>query len=474
MQWDGEPLREIETDTLRSKVGENVSAANIVEDAVDVLDRVGKRACLLELDVSPLLRLYENRRRAELVFRIKHGAVANFGETIVSGTQKVDKDVVLHNVSWKQGECYRESKVNDTRTNLINNQLFSSVTIKHPNVPDAQGQVPMTVEVKERAVRTLRAGTSYSSDQGVVLNGGWEHRNFFGGGQRFNADVSVGQEEQSLQTGLRLPNFLDDDQTLALRAGVKHEDTDAYTADTIDTGVTLERKLARNWRGGLGVGFTLTETDDALSGNSQYGLLSFPGFVEYDSRRNVLDPKRGIFANVTVTPYTETFGDGGQFLKTQGTFQTYLSAPKQVSIPLSPTLALKVAGGTITGGDGQDVPADIRFYAGGGGSVRGYGYQTLGPRVNNVVVGGSSFVAGSAEARLRFTEELGGVVFMDAGNAFADTAPDEQAKLYTSVGVGARYFTSIGPIRADLAIPMNGKDIGAAGYALYISIGQSF
>jgi translocation and assembly module TamA len=271
-----------------------------------------------------------------------------------------------------------------------------------------------------------------------------------------------------------LPNFLDDDQTLALRAGVRHEDTDAYVADTIDTGATLERKLARHWRGGLGVGFTLTETDDELSGNSQYGLLSFPGFVEYDSRRNVLDPKRGIFANVTVTPYTETFGDGGQFLKTQGTFQTYISAPKRVSIPLSPTLALKVAGGTITGGDGQDVPADIRFYAGGGGSVRGYGYQTLGPRVNNVVVGGSSFVAGSAEARLRFTEEFGGVVFMDAGNAFTDTAPDEQAKLYTSVGIGARYFTSIGPIRADLAIPMNGKDIGAAGYALYISIGQSF
>lgn len=475
MQWDGAPLKEIDGATLRSKVGEPVNAASIVEDAVDVLDRVGERACLLELDVSPLLRLYENRRRAELVFRIKHGAVVDFGATTVSGTVAVDKDVVLRSVTWKQGKCYREKKVDETRSKLIENQLFSSVSIKHPSTPDALGQVPMTVEVKERAARTLRAGAAYSTDEGVVVSSGWEHRNLFGGGEKFNADLTLGQEEQGLETGLRLPAFLGDEaNVLALKAGISHEERDAYTADKIETGATLERKLARNWKGGLGVGFALTETEDTLAGNSEYGLLSFPGFVEYDTRRNVLDPRRGILANLTVTPYTETFGDGGQFLKTQGSFQTYISGPKRLAIPLSPTLALKVAGGTITGADGQSVPSDVRFYAGGGGSVRGYGYQTLGPRVNNEVVGGSSFVAGSAEARLRFTEELGGVLFMDAGNAYEASMPEEKEKLYTSVGAGVRYFTGIGPIRADLAIPMNGKDIGAAGYAVYISIGQSF
>lgn len=469
--WDGEPLRDVSGTVLQTKVGQPVQAKLILEDAVAVLDAVGKRACLLELDVSPLVKLYENRRRGEVVFRIKHGAVANFGPTTVSGTVRVSKAVVLREVTWKEGKCYRESQVDETRANLIENQLFSTVAITHPSQPDAEGEVPMTIAVKERAARTLRAGASYSTDEGVVVSSGWEHRNLWGDGEKFNADVSVGREEQKLNTSLRLPDFWADKQTLVLKGGLSHEDRDAYVADTAQVGATLERQLARHWKGGLGVGFALTQTEDALAGSSEYGLLSFPGFLEYDTRRDVLDPKRGMLANVMVTPYTETFGDGGQFLKAQASMQTYVTGR---TLPLSPTLALKAAGGTIAGADGQNVPSDIRFYAGGGGSVRGYGYQTLGPRVNNKVVGGSSFVAGSAEARLRFTDEFGGVVFMDAGNAFDSSMPESGAKLYTSAGVGVRYFTGIGPIRADIAIPMNGEDIGARGYSLYISIGQSF
>lgn len=473
--WEGgEALKDLDDVILETKVNEPVNAQGILNDGVALLDAIGPRACLLALDVAPLVKIYGQRRQVEVVFRVRHGAKADFGETIVSGTELVKPEVVLRHVKWQQGRCYRNKAVDETRTELIESQLFSSITITHADTPNAQGQVPMTVAVKERAARTLRAGGRYGSDEGVVVTSGWEHRNLWGEGQKLTTNVSVGQEEQKIDGTLTLPAFLEDKQQLVLNAGLTHEDRDAYTADTLETGARIERELARHWRGGLGVGFTLKETEDQLAGRSQYGLLSFPGFVEYDTRRNVLDPRRGIFANVTVTPYTETFGDGGQFLKSQGTLQTYVSAPRGVNLPLSPTLALKVAGGVITGAEGQDVPSDLRFYAGGGGSVRGYGYQTLGPRLNGDTIGGSSFVATSAEARLRFTEEFGGVVFADAGNAYDDTTPDTQEKLYTSVGVGVRYFTGIGPIRADVAFPLNGEDIGARGYAVYISIGQSF
>lgn len=475
-EWDGgEALKDIDEAGLRTKAGEFVNAEAILADGVDMLDRVGRRACLLALDISPLVRLYDGRRNADVVFRIRHGAVANFGPTGVTGNTHVSRDVVLRSVSWRQGRCYNERRVDETRTKLVETQLFSSVDITHPDQPDANGEVPMTVNVTERAARTLRAGVSFNTDEGVVLTGGWEHRNLFGGAEKFNADLTLGQEEYGLKTALRIPSlFKDDANTLVLTAGASHEERDAYTSDKVETGATFERKLGRWWRAGAGVSFRLAETEDALAGNSEYGLLGFPAFVEYDSRRNVLDPRRGMLANVTVTPYTETFGDGGQFLKTQGSLQTYISAPRGVNVPLSPTLAVRVAGGTITGGEGVDVPSDLRFYAGGGGSVRGYGYQSLGPRVNNEPVGGSSFVAGSLETRLRFTEEFGGVVFADAGNAYDGNMPDYGEKLYTSAGVGVRYYTAIGPIRADLAFPINGKDIGAEGYAFYISIGQAF
>lgn len=471
LEWDGEVLKQIDTATLHSKVGQPVNAALIIQDGVDILNAVGDKACLLALDVSPLVKLYANRRRADVVFRVHHGAVANFGPTTVSGTERLDDKVVLRSVTWKQGHCFKQSKVDETRTNLVESQLFSTVSISHTDIPDAQGQVPMVVAVQERAARTLRAGASYSTDEGAVVNGGWEHRNLWGGGEKLDADVSIGQQEQDLTTTLRLPSFLNNDkQTLVLNGGITHEDRDAYTADTVQTGASLERKLNRHLRGGVGVGFMLKETDDVLAGTSNYALLSFPGFLEYDTRDNLLDPHKGVLGNVTVTPYTDTFGDGGQFLKTQLSGQTYLSA----ALPLSPTLALKVAGGSISGASGNNVPSDIRFYAGGGGSVRGYGYQTLGPRLDTTPIGGSSFVTASAEARLRFTQDVGGVVFMDAGNAFADSMPGKDAKLYTSAGIGLRYFTGIGPIRADIAVPMNGQDIGAPAYAIYVSIGQSF
>ncbi|RYG61684.1 MAG: hypothetical protein EON60_02615 [Alphaproteobacteria bacterium] len=475
-EWSGgEALKEMDENGLRTRLGEYVNAQAIMADSVDLLDRVGRRACLLALDISPLVRLYEGRRGADVVFRIKHGAVANFGPTQVTGNDRVNTEVVLRSVSWKQGRCYNERRVDDTRTQLVESQLFSSVDIRHPAEVDANGEVPMTVNVTERAARTMRAGVQYSTDEGVVLTSGWEHRNLMGGAEKFNADFTLGQEEQGLKTTLRLPGFLDDNaNTLILNAGLTHEERDAYTSDKLETGATLERTLGRWWKAGAGVTFRLAQTDDILTGKSDYALLGFPAFVEYDSRRNVLDPRSGMMANVTATPYTETIGDGGQFLRTQGSFQTYVSAPRGVNIPLSPTLAFRVAGGMITGGEGVDVPSDLRFYAGGGGSVRGYGYQSLGPRVGNEPVGGSSFVATSLETRLRFTEDLGGVVFADAGNAYDAKVPDYGEKLYTSAGIGVRYYTAIGPIRADLAFPMNGQDIGASKYAFYISIGQSF
>ncbi len=469
--WEGVPLKDVSVTVFQTKVGEPIQAQVILDDAKALLETVGRRACLLKLEVSPLVKLQEGRRVGEVVLRVRHGAVANFGPTTVSGTVRVRKDVAMRDVTWREGQCYRERLVEETRSKLIENQLFSSVSISHTAVPDSNGEVPMAITVKERAARTLRAGGSFSSDEGVVLSSGWEHRNLWGGGEKLTADLNLGQEEQGLETSLRLPDFGADTQTLVLTGGLGHEERDAYVADTFKVGASVERRLARFWRAGLGVGFNLTQTEDVLAGNSEYGLLSFPGFIEYDSRRNVLDPKRGWLANLSVTPYTETFGDGGQFVKTQGSVQTYLTGR---SLPLSPTLALRAAGGSIFGAEGQDVPADIRYYAGGGGSVRGYGYQTLGPRKAGEVVGGSSFVAASAEARLRFTEEFGGVVFMDSGNAFDGTMPESDARLYSSAGVGVRYFTAIGPIRADIAVPLDGKDVGARGYAVYVSIGQSF
>ncbi len=474
VDWMGrEPLRQVELQNLSQQQDEFVNAAELVADAKVLLDQLTEKACVLHLNVTPQVRLheglYKGGRRAEVVFKIDRGDKADFGPTTVQGNEDVDTEVVLRQVSWREGRCFRIAKVNETRENLRQTQLFSVVSLTYPEVAGPEGEVPMTVGVTERAFRTIRAGASFGSDVGFGVQGGWQHRNLWGGAEKLDVDVAFGQEEQELNGTLRLPAFGHDKQDLVLEGGLSTETRDAYDARTVEAVARLERKLARRWKGSLGVGARYTETQDAL-GENQYGLVFVPGTLEYDGRDSVLDPRKGIYASAGVTPYTETFGDGGQFVKSQLTVQGYLSAP----VALSPTLALKLSGGMIYGAEGVDVPADVRFYAGGGGSVRGYGYQTLGPRVNNTPVGGSSFVVGSAEVRARWSETVGGVAFVDAGNVYDDSFPARVDSMYVGAGVGARYYTAIGPIRLDVAVPLNGEDIGAEGYAVYVSIGQSF
>jgi len=468
LEWLGKELAGVNP-TFLVKPGDAVDADTILADVTPLHDLIESKYCLLSLKITPRLTLHRRKHEAELAYRIRHGAAANFGPTTVSGTERVKDSVVLNTLTWKQGSCYKEQQITDTRTALLQTQLFSSVNVRHGRRPDAHGEVPMTVDVNERDERTLSAGASYNTDEGATVTAGWEHRNLFGGAEKFDSNLSLAQKEQYLNNTLTIPYFLMDTK-LVLTGNLKHENQDAYSASSLDTSASLQRALGKHLTGGAGVGYTIAHTNDVLAGSSDYALLSFPTFLTFDNRDNVLDSHKGFYLNAAVTPYTETFGDGGQFLKTLVTGQTYLSAP----IAMSPTLALKASVGSINGSTGKNVPSDIRFYAGGGGSVRGYSYQSLGPRINGTAVGGASLLVGSAEARLRFNDTFGGVAFVDAGNVYAESTPNLDRKLYYGAGVGVRYSTPIGPLRADIAVPLNGHDIGATGYAIYVSIGQSF
>lgn len=468
--WPGKPVKDFNKQDLQIKEKDYVDAGKIQEDALALFKTLDGETCFLHLNITPVLELDNRRHQAALHYRITHGAQANFGKPVIKGNVRVKDKVILRSVAWKQGECFKQGKVDTTQTRLVQSQLLSSAKVTPMEKPNQDGEVDVVIDVRERVARTITAGLQYTTDKGVGASTGWEHRNFFGGAERLNVDLALAQLEQSINTRLRIPAFLQDSQTLALNAGLKRQDTDAYVTNSLTTGATLERRLSRAWNGGVGVAYTLTQTKDALGGSRQYGLLSFPTFLDYDTRDDTMDTRRGMLANFNVTPYTETFGDGGQFVKTHMNVQGYISS----DATLKPTLAMKLTLGSILGAEGRDVPSDLRYYAGGGGSVRGYSYQSLSPRVNGQEVGGSSMMVASTELRVRFTESFGAVAFVDAGNAYADTMPQIGKDLYYGAGVGARYYSPVGPLRLDVAMPLNGKDIGETGYGLYVSLGQAF
>lgn len=471
LRWQDRALKPIATELLKSKSGQPLDMAAIEKDTVALHDMIAEDTCLLSLSVTPRLRLYSSSRTAQVIFTIEHGASANFGASIITGNTNVHREVIERATAWQEGECYEAQKVDKTRSTLIESQLFASVEIEPASQPASNGRVPMHITVKERVARTVGAGIEYSTDRGMGVYGSWEHRNLLGKAEKLTSKLGIAESQQELEGILTIPAFVRDDQVLVISSSLEREILDAYEALTFDNSVGIERRISKHWKAGLGVGYSISETKDALNGTNQYALLSLPGFVEYDNRDNVIDARHGMLGRISATPYTETLGDGGQFLKLQGTGHYYLSSD---TLPWKPTLATRLSLGAIYGADDDSVPADIRYYAGGGGSVRGYSYQSLSPYFNGDPIGGSSLVEMSSELRLRVTEQFGGVLFVDAGNAYSTTTPDFSEKLYVGVGTGVRYYSPIGPLRFDIGFPINGNDIGEDGYQFYVSLGQAF
>lgn len=471
IQWPGEPLKPVDLASLKSKEGAPLDMKSIETDAVFLHDLIARDSCVLSLSVTPKLQLYSVSRKARVLFDIRHGPRANFGAPVIEGNETVNDTVIDRAIAWKQGECFQQPRVESTSTRLIESQLFASVDVIPAQMPDANGDVPMHITVKERVARSIAAGVEYSTDEGMGVYSSWEHRNLLGEAEKLNTSLSLAERKQALKGIFRVPAFMQDNQVLVLSSSIRHESLDAYNALTFEGNAGIERRISKHLKAGLGVGYTLSQTEDVLTGKNNYALLSFPGFVEYDTRNDVMDPREGLLGRLSATPYTETVGDGGQFLKLLATGQHYLSSD---SIALKPTFASRLSIGSIYGGKGDNVPADIRYYAGGGGSVRGYSYQSLSPYFRDEPIGGSSMIEASGELRLRFTEEFGGVLFVDAGNAYASATPDFSEALYVGAGTGVRYYSPIGPLRFDIAFPLNGDDIGEDSYQFYVSLGQAF
>lgn len=391
-----------------------------------------------------------------------------FGETRIGNPDgRTDPGYVRELSTMRDGAIYDRSEVDRTVEALRGTGLFSGISITSA---DAQGDaLPQQIDLTERAPRTVRLGAKWSTSEGAGVRGSWEHRNLFGRGERITLGLSIAQIEQSATADFRKPNFLRPDQSLLASAEIVHEENDAYTENRIKAGVSLERVLSRWWTGSLGTTFQITETED-INGRISYQLIGVPALLRYDNTDDVLDPREGMRATLAATPY---FGASDQtattFTRLEAAGSTYLGFTDEL------VLALRGRYGLIAADDTTDVPGSTRFYAGGGGSVRGYGYQMAGPLdAKGDPEGGRSVLEASVEARYRVTETIGAVVFVDGGQAFSNLAPSLSDPLLWGAGAGIRYYTPIGPVRFDVAVPLNKRRKVDDSFQIYVSLGQAF
>lgn len=417
-------------------------------------------------------------REMFLTWTLDAGPAATLGSVAVEGLERVDESFVRQQVPYRIGEPYDPEQIETLRDNLTEAGVFSSVRIEPADALDGEGRLPVTVTVLERDRRFVGFGADYSTTEGFGANAYWGHRNLFGGAEslRLEGEVSrigqssdVGGMDYRLNLDFRKPDLFLRGQDLVSSLTALSENPDAYERQAVLGAIGLEREISDTITAGAGLSFEYAEiTEDGVT--DQFFLVGVPLSVAFDTRDDLLDPAEGTRIDLSLTPYPTLLGSSRNLVIARTTATAY----EDFGTDGKAILAGRISLGSLFGESLENVPADKRFYAGGGGSVRGYEYQGVGPREpDGDPLGGRSLFEASLELRYKVTESIGIVPFVDAGGVFESSIPDFSEEVRFAAGIGGRYYTGFGPIRLDLAFPLNPEEDDDA-FAFYVSLGQAF
>lgn len=425
-------------------------------------------------------------RMVSIQLAVTPGPRAPIGDIRLSGTKDVDPKVVRSFIYVEPGVMFSPKRMTEIRKSVTQIEAIGSARVRPAEKLAPDGSVPVEVIVSERLPRALGASVSYSTVDGPSLKGYWMHRNLFGGAERlrFDADLFYLTTGTARLTGTKAklkdniggrfgvsfvkPALGGTRIDFVTDAFVLRERTKAYEAQLGNIQAALRYRFADRGFVQVGVEGEAGRVTDVV-GSLSYQLVGLPITAQWDTTDHPLDPTTGFRVKANVTPYAG-FGGAAPFLVAANLVTSAYYSLDEKSRYI---LAGRIAFATISGGDLSQIPANRRLFAGGGGSVRGYAYRSLGPtNAAGQLIGGRSLFEASLEARIKITDTIGIVPFIDIGNSFASQVPDFK-DLRVGAGLGLRYYTAIGPIRFDVAVPV-GKRKGEAPFALYISLGQAF
>ena len=372
------------------------------------------------------------------------------------------------------GDLFRRSDVEDLNSALIATGLVSRVTID-PVTSDRPGEVDLAVDIEPAPPRTIAGEIGYGTGEGFRVEASWEHRNFFPPEGALRLAGVAGTREQLVSATYRRNNFLGRDRVLSARVLARSAQLDAFEAKTLSISANYERLTTlifqKRWTWFAGPELLYTQErayNIALGARDQqtFYIGAFPSGLFYDGTDNLLDPTRGFRLGATLSPEISFLGTADGYARSQIDASVYQPVTDRV------VLAGRARFGAISGTGLGSIAPSRRNYAGGGGSVRGYGYQRIGPRdPNGDPIGGRGLSEFSLEARFRFGA-FGVVPFVDAGSVTADQFPD-LSDLQFGAGIGLRYYSDFGPIRIDVGTPLN-PGPGDGPIAVAVSLGQAF
>lgn len=411
----------------------------------------------------------------DVVIQVDPGPHASVGPVGVQGTQNMNPDFVARQTGLMPGAEYDPDDIAKAEKRLNRLDVFRSMRVEAADRVQNDGLLPFTVIVQEQPLRRFGIGATIASIDGLGVEGFWMHRNLFGQAERLRLDAKIAGIGYELDTKefdyafggtFTKPGFLTPDTDFVAAISAERTVLDTYTETSILGSVGLTHMLSDEITlDGAAIAEKAEFVDDF--GTRTFTTAGLQLGATLDNRDSTTDPTEGFYVRGVLEPMYE-LEYGNTAIRTTVEARTYFGFGEDDPF----VLAGRVKGGALLGPSLEEIPPDRLFFAGGGGSVRGYGFKSIGvERFDGVTTGGRYLLEGSLEARARFGD-FGAVAFVDGGYVAADSFPSLD-ELRLGAGVGLRYYTGFGPLRLDAAIPLN-KRAGDPDYALYVGIGQAF
>jgi translocation and assembly module TamA len=454
--------------------GDPVVAEKVIAEGIALKVELGRRGfATADIGEQDIVIDHETRE-ARLVLPVTPGPVARFGAISVTGRPPFSARHIGEIARFKRGDRFDQADVDDLRRALVATGLVASAEVR--TVPRQGGEVvDLAVKLEPAPMRTIAGEFGYGTGEGVRAEASWQHRNFFNPEGALTLRAVAGTQEQSAAVTVRRNNFGRRDRAIYAQASASHVDRDAFDAKTLSLAAGLERQsnfiFQKKWTWSIGTELLASDERDTVAATGierrrTFFIAALPGSLAYDGSDNLLDPTRGFRLGGRLSPELSLQGKAFGYAKLQIDASAYRPVSDRVVI------AGRVRLGEILGAGRDDIAPSRRFYSGGGGSVRGYGYQRLGPRdADNNPIGGKSLAEFALEARVRLGD-FGIVPFIDGGTLSTKASPDFKG-WQLGAGIGARYYSSFGPIRIDVGTPFN-RQPGDSRIAVTVSLGQAF
>ena len=452
--------------------GQPAIAANIVAAEAKIVNYLRANGYP---DVRALPRkaiVDHNTQIMDVDYLISTGQRVRFGDVSLKGSAKIRPSFINDITPFKTNDLYDGKSLNALSGRLSSTGDFVSANAvfedAYNGVVNADGTVTRNVllNVEQGKQNTISSELGLSTTDGSGIDIVYERRNFAGGAETLKLIATAKTNQLALGATYNIPYLWRADRSLDISGDIAREDTDAFRGERASLMAFVSQDISSHLRAGLGLGLEasqFTEDDEDVTAL----LVEGRGRLAYDTRSSILDPVSGIYVEVDIVPSFNLGSEDGAFTA----LELGVSGSQRVSKTLITASRVKI--GSIISDNLETIPLNRRFFGGGGGAVRGFGFQSISPlNESDELIGGQSTTEASAELRYRGNSPFGAAIFADAGNVSLDQRPGLSDMRY-GAGVGLRYYTGFAPLRADIAIPLNKRD-GDADFQVYISIGQAF